>query len=120
MGDARVRVLIADDDGRVRQALRALLESEPDLIVIGEAVTAGETLARALTLHPGVILLDLQLPGMADGLAWLPELAAWPVVAMSVRGGLRDPALRAGAVAFVEKGGTPEAVIAAIRGAISR
>jgi len=41
------------------------------------------------------------------------------MVAMSVRGGLRDPALRTGAIAFVEKGGTPEAVIAAIRGAIS-
>jgi len=40
------------------------------------------------------------------------------MVAMSVRGGLRDPALRAGAVAFVEKGSMPEAVIAAIRGTI--
>lgn len=119
MGDGRVRVLIADGDARVRQALRALLEAEPDLIVVGEAATAGETLARARALRPGVILLDLPLPGMADRLAILPALVAWPVVAISVRGGLRDLALRAGAVAFVEKGATPEAVLAAIRRAIS-
>lgn len=115
MGDERIRVLIADDDARVRQALRALLEPEADLTLVGEAGTADETLAQARALQPGVILLDLLLPDRGTVLTLLPTLAAWPVVAISVRGGLRDVALRAGAVAFVEKGAAPEAMLAAIR-----
>jgi DNA-binding NarL/FixJ family response regulator len=112
---ARVRVLIADDDGRVRRALRALLEAEDGLMVVGEAGSPSEVLACAEALRPTVILLDLLLPTAAEGLALLPRLARWPVVALSVRGGLRDPALRAGARAFVEKGAMPEALLAVLR-----
>jgi DNA-binding NarL/FixJ family response regulator len=116
----RARVLIADDDRRVRRALRALLEAEDDLVVVGEVGTPTEVLARANALQPTVILLDLQLPTAAQGLALLPRLARWPVVALSVRGGLREPALRAGASAFVEKGAVPEALLAALRAAATR
>lgn len=110
-----MRVLIADDDGRVRQALRALLEAEADISVVGEAASSTEVLVSAAALWPSVILLDLLLPDTADGLALLPALVGWPVVALSVRGGLREPALRAGAVAFLEKGIAPEALLAALR-----
>lgn len=113
----RVRVLIVDDDGRVRRALRALLEAEEGLVVVGEADAPAGVLAGAEALQPAVILLDLLLPSAADGLGLLPDLARWPVVAMSVRGGLREPALRAGARAFVEKGAVPEVLPAALRAA---
>jgi DNA-binding NarL/FixJ family response regulator len=119
-GPGPLRVLIADDDPRVRRALRALLAGEPDLAVAGEAAAAGEVLARARALGPTVILLDLRLPRAADGLALLPALAEWPIVVLSVRGGLRAAALAAGAAAFVEKGEAPEAVLAALRAAGER
>ena len=57
----RARVLIVDDDGRVRRALRALLEAEDGLVVVGEAGTPAEVLALADALQPAVILLDLLL-----------------------------------------------------------
>jgi DNA-binding NarL/FixJ family response regulator len=117
VGAGPLRVLIADDDPRVRRALRALVEGERDLAVAGEAADAGGVLAQARALRPVVILLDLLLPRVEDGLALLPALAGWPVVALSVRGGVRAAALAAGAVAFVEKGDTPEVVLAALRAA---
>jgi DNA-binding NarL/FixJ family response regulator len=116
-GGGRLRVLIADDDGRVRRALRALLEAEPDIAVVGEAATAREVRAAARALRPAVVVLDLLLPAAEDGLALVRGLAGRPVVALSVRGGLRGAALGAGARAFVEKGAAPEALLAAIRAA---
>ena len=66
MMDAPIRVLIVDDHEIVRQGLRALLEPEPDLEVVGEAATGSEALATCARLHPDVVLLDLRLPDL-DG-----------------------------------------------------
>jgi DNA-binding NarL/FixJ family response regulator len=110
-----LRVLIADDDPRVRRALRAYLEMGRDIAVVGESATAGDVLAQVRVLHPAVILLDLLLPTAEDGLALLATLTDWPVVALSVRGGLRELALQGGAAAFVEKGAAPDVLLAAIR-----
>src|SRR4051794_12525008 len=59
-----VRILIADDHELVRQGMRAILQSEPDWIVCGEATTGSQALARALELKPDLIVLDLGLPEM--------------------------------------------------------
>lgn len=111
------RVLIIDDDARVRAALRALIETSTDYVV-GEAAGPAEARARATEWHPHVVLCDLLLPDPADGLRLLRTLAADSavcVIAMSMRSELREPAFAAGARAFLEKGATPDALLAALR-----
>lgn len=65
--------MVADDHAIFRSGLRALLDAQPDMRVIGEAGTGGEAVALTRTLRPDVILLDLSMPGM-DGLSALREL----------------------------------------------
>ena len=87
-------------------------------MVVGEAASAADVLERDRTLGPTVILLDLLFPEMEDGLALLQRLAqehGRPVVAISMRDGLRTVALRAGARAFVEKGEPPDLMLHALR-----
>ncbi len=68
-----IRVLVADDHAIFRAGLKALLEAQPDLRVIGEAGDGAEAVARTRALRPDVVLLDLSMPGM-DGLAALRAL----------------------------------------------
>jgi two-component system, NarL family, response regulator LiaR len=63
-----IRVLIADDHSVVRQGLRAFLEGDRGLELVGEARDGAEALRLAQRLRPDVILMDLLMPGM-DGLA---------------------------------------------------
>jgi DNA-binding NarL/FixJ family response regulator len=116
--DHLLRVLIVGGDARVRRGLRALLEAQPDIVVIGEAATAAQAEQCSAVLRPSVVLLDLMLPTLDDGLAAVRFLAAHkrPCVAISWHAGLRELALEMGASDFVEKGGSPEIVLAAIRG----
>jgi DNA-binding NarL/FixJ family response regulator len=117
--DDLLRVLIVGSDGRVRRGLRALLEAQPDIVVIGEAATAAQAEQYSATLRTSVVVLDLMLPTLDDGLAAVRLLAAHkrPCVAISWHARLREVALKMGASDFVEKGGSPEMVLAAIRGA---
>jgi two-component system response regulator NreC len=57
-----IRVLIADDHAVLRAGLRLLLDSQPDMVVVGEAETAEQALARDADLRPDVVLMDLALP----------------------------------------------------------
>jgi two-component system response regulator NreC len=66
-------ILIADDHSVLRSGLRLLLESQPDIQVVGEASTGFEALAVAEELQPDLILLDLSMPG-PGGLDVLPRL----------------------------------------------
>ncbi|MCU1358354.1 MAG: two component system response regulator [Acidimicrobiales bacterium] len=61
-------VLIADDQALVRAGFRALLDSQPDITVVGEAADGAEAVALALELRPDVVLMDIRMPGI-DGLA---------------------------------------------------
>lgn len=58
----RIRILIADDHQLIRAGIRALLEAESELEVVGEATDGLDAIAKAHTLQPDVILLDLQMP----------------------------------------------------------
>ena len=117
--DYLLRVLIVDGDGRVRRGLRALLETQPDIVVIGEAATAAQAEQCSAALRPSVVLLDLMLPTLHDGLAAVRFLAAHkrPCIAISWHASLREVALEMGAHDFVEKGSSPEIVLVALRGA---
>ena len=112
-----MRVLLADDQSKVRSALQLLLEQEPELSVAGEATEADELLAQVGTVCPDIVLLDWELPGLPrhDLLSALrarcPHLK---VIALSGRPEARQAALAAGADAFVSKGDPPEQLLAAV------
>jgi two-component system nitrate/nitrite response regulator NarL len=72
-----VRILIADDHPIFRDGLRRLLEAEPDLSVVGQAVDAAEAIQLAETLHPDILLLDVAMPKVS-GLEALETLVAMP------------------------------------------
>jgi DNA-binding NarL/FixJ family response regulator len=103
----KLRVLIVDDDARVRRALRSLLECSPDLTVVGEAGSARSARRLDLELLPDVVVLDLLLPQAPEGMDILRELRGRgrPVVAISRMGELGPQAMGAGAHAFLEKHG---------------
>ena len=103
----RLRVLIVDDDARVRWALRSLIECSPDLTVIGEAGSTRSATRLDLELLPDVVVLDLLLPQAPEGMQVLRELRGRdrPVVAISGMSELGPQAMVAGAHAFLEKHG---------------
>jgi DNA-binding NarL/FixJ family response regulator len=109
-----VRVLIVDDDRRVRQSLSGLMALRDGIEIVGTAGDGEAALALCDVADPDTVLLDLKLPEITDGLGLLAELRRrWPairIVAMSVQVSLRAAAIAAGAVAFIPKGGQPEAI----------
>src|SRR3990170_893941 len=61
-----IRLVIADDHPVVRDGLRAMLDTQPDIDVVGEAATGAEALSLARSLRPDLVLMDLQMPEL-DG-----------------------------------------------------
>lgn len=116
----RIRILIADDHAMVRMGLRVLLETEPDLEVVGEAKNGEAAVAEALRLRPDVVVMDLMMPRM-DGIEATRELAARApdakvllLTTFSTSDGLAE-ALAAGARGAFMKSAEDSALIAAIR-----
>ena len=62
-----IRVVVADDQALVRGGFRLILETQPDIEVVGEAADGREAVARAREQRPDVVLMDIRMPGM-DGL----------------------------------------------------
>ena len=113
-----ISVLIVDDHPVVRQGLRALLEVQDDMTVVGEAGDGPDAVTLATSLRPDVVLLDLKLPGM-DGVAVLEPLRAAGLRVL-VLTSATDPAMaarsvRAGAAGVVYKDIDPAALVRAIR-----
>ena len=115
-----IRVLLVDDQSVVRRGLRVRFHLEPDLQVVGEASTGREALTLAQTLTPDVVLMDLQMPEM-DGIeataALRKVVPQSAVVILSIHDDAqtRGRAQAAGAVAFVEKHGATDSLLAVIR-----
>lgn len=61
---ARIKVLLADDHAVLRDGLRALLEAQPGIEVVGTAVDGPEAIAAALKLAPDVVVMDINMPGL--------------------------------------------------------
>ena len=115
-----VRVVIADDQGMVRSGFTTLLNSEPDIEVIGEAVNGQEAITRAIELRPDVILMDVRMP-VLDGLQATRQITAMdgaPRVLVLTTFDLDDyvyQALRWGASGFLLKDASARELAEAVR-----
>jgi len=112
-----VRILIADDQALVRTGFRKILESEPDLEVVGEAGDGAEALERVAVLHPHVVLMDIRMPRV-DGLEATRRLAGRTRVLILTTFDIDEyvyEALRAGASGFLLKDAGADQLIAGIR-----
>jgi DNA-binding NarL/FixJ family response regulator len=115
-----VRILIADDHSIVREGLRAVLGSEPDMEVVGEAATGKEVVARAAKLRPDLILMDIQMPGLNGIEATRRILGANPGIGVVILTMFGDDdsvfsAMRAGARGYVLKGAPPSEILKVLR-----
>jgi len=115
-----IRVLVADDQGMVRSGFSILLNAQPDIEVVGEAVNGQEALTRAAELRPDVILMDVRMPVM-DGLQATKQIAmddGAPKVLILTTFDLDDyvyEALRAGASGFLLKDASAGELAEAVR-----
>lgn len=124
MGNHQTRIVLADDHVKVRAGMRKLLESQPDLVVIGEAGNGLEAIELIDKLSPDILLLDMEMPLKNGG-----EVAAYvkenglnvKILAVSayddwhyIRG-----MLDSGAAGYLIKEEVPEILIKAVRGVAS-
>ncbi|TNE45727.1 MAG: response regulator transcription factor [Deltaproteobacteria bacterium] len=115
-----IRVLLAEDHTIVRQGLRLLLESQPDLTVVGEADNGEIAISLAEELQPSVAVLDLAMP-KCNGIDALPLLLqASPntrvlVLSMHDEPEYVRPAIRAGAQGYLLKGADMSDLVKAVR-----
>jgi DNA-binding NarL/FixJ family response regulator len=112
-----VRVLIADDRSRSRDGLRTLLETWPEVGVVGEAVNGLEAILLVEKYQPDVVLMDAKMP-VLDGLETTRLIKhKWPevkVVMLTMYAAHRVNALATGADAFLVKGCPAEELLEAI------
>ncbi|MFH8929015.1 response regulator [Streptomyces pristinaespiralis] len=116
-----VRILLCDDHAVVRAGLLALLGSEPDIEVVGEAGSGEEAVAMAAKLKPDVVLMDLQLGAGIDGVEATRRISSpgTHVLVLTTYDTDADitRAIEAGATGYLLKAERPEELFAAIRAA---
>lgn len=113
------RILIADDHPVFRSGLRAIVEGEPDLAVVGEAATADEAIELAERLRPDIVVMDLHMPGVGgiEATRRITErgIARVLVVSMLEHEPTVLSAVRAGASGYVLKGASGAQTLRALR-----
>lgn len=115
-----IRVVLADDHQIVRQSLRILLDSRPDVTVVGECNNGREAVEMAEKLHPAIVLMDIAMPelnGIEAARQIRRQSPATRVIMLSAYG---DPeqvklALRAGALGYIIKRSDIEELVMAIK-----
>jgi DNA-binding NarL/FixJ family response regulator len=116
-----IKVLLADDERLIRAGLRAIIDAEPDLTVVGEAADGTEVPAAVAGLRPDVVLMDVQMPKV-DGIEATRQIlarSADPPKILVVTTFENDEyvyaALQAGASGFLLKRSRPAEIVQAIR-----
>ena len=118
----RIRVVIVDDHHMVREGLKVLLSTAPDLDVVGEASNGAEAVKLVSLTRPDVVLMDVVMPVMngAEATALIKEeFPSIQVVAVTsyADGELVEQTLQAGAISYLLKDSRPEVLVQAIRDA---
>ncbi|WP_457030498.1 response regulator [Kitasatospora sp. P5_F3] len=115
-----VKVFLLDDHEVVRRGVHDLLDAEPDLVVVGEAATAGQAIARVPALRPDVAVLDMRLPD-GDGVtvcrelrSRMPDLACLMLTSFDDEEALLD-SIMAGAAGYVLKQISGTDLVSAVR-----
>ena len=120
MAEGGIRILVADDHPMLREGLVAVLSTQPDFDIIGEAADGAEVVRLAEALRPDVILLDLEMPDV-DGVAALEGLRDAASEARTVVFTAYDTderilrSLRAGARGYLLKGASRQEIFDAVR-----
>jgi two-component system, NarL family, response regulator NreC len=115
-----IRILIADDHTIVRSGVRLLLEAEPDIEVVGEALEGNQAVELAASLKPDVVLMDIAMPGM-DGLEATRQIKSrFPEIQILVLTMHRSDEyffeiLEAGASGYLLKGADTSDLVKAVR-----
>ncbi len=115
-----IRILICDDHAVVREGLRALITTEPDMTIVGEAADGEGAVIAFRELRPDVILLDMVMPRM-DGVEALKIiLSEFPSARILILTSFSEdemvfPAIKSGALGYLLKDSSPEELIRAIR-----
>ncbi|MFI7581142.1 response regulator [Kocuria kalidii] len=121
-----IRVLLVDDEEMVRSGLVMLMESEPGVVVAGEASDGESAIEAATRLHPDVVVMDIRMPGM-DGVAatriltsdqfldTVPNVLTVLVLTTFDEDSAVHAALRAGASGFILKSSAPKVLGEAVR-----
>jgi DNA-binding NarL/FixJ family response regulator len=115
-----LKVLIADDHRLMLQAIRLVLDEDPDISIVAEATSGSQVLPLINQTGPDVVLLDMRMPGM-DGLACLAAIRErFPHVKVIVLSGHDEPALiraalQGGASSFISKQILPRDLASAVR-----
>jgi NarL family two-component system response regulator LiaR len=115
-----IRILIADDHAVVREGLRTLIGTEPGMELVGEATDGVEAVKKACSMSPDIVLMDMVMPRM-DGLEAIHEIkrecpeARILVLTSFSHDDKVFPAIKAGALGYLLKNASPEALLQAIR-----
>ena len=120
MAEGGIRILVADDHPMLREGLVAVLSTQPDFDIVGEAADGAEVVRLAEALRPDVILLDLEMPDV-DGVAALEGLRDAVSAARAIVFTAYDTderilrSLRAGARGYLLKGASRQEIFDAVR-----
>jgi DNA-binding NarL/FixJ family response regulator len=117
------RILIVDDSHSFRKGMRALLEIQPDMKVVGEAPSGHKAMELVEDLQPDLVLLDAQMPGLTGVEVAQRIKSQCPqikVVLLTMYADYRSKAIEAGADAFITKGIPPEHTLSLIRGIVQK
>lgn len=115
----KIKILVVDDHPLIRDSLRTLLSTEPDMELVGEAVDGVEAVEKTNLLNPDLILMDLVMP-KKDGLQAIHEIKQkHPDISILVLTSFSEedkvfPAIRAGALGYLLKDASPEELLKAI------
>jgi len=116
----KIQILLVDDHATVRAGLRLLLESQPDMAIIGEAADGLEAIKKTRDLRPDVVVMDLALPGLSGFEATRRIKTEFPKTQVLALTMYEDDRyffriLHAGALGYVVKGAPPADFVAAVR-----
>jgi NarL family two-component system response regulator LiaR len=118
--ETRIRVLLVDDHSLVREGLRSIIHTQPDMVVVGEAADGTEVANKIEELQPDILLMDMVMPRQ-DGLATIEQLKERGTsVRIIVLASFADdskifPAIKAGAQGYLLKDIKPNDLIQSIR-----